>query len=68
MLTLKKVNQELKNLGSQEILVKGKDYYYFAEGNSCFWQSCSIMVMRLNDLSLEEWIHEWKYLSRNQGI
>lgn len=65
MLTLKKVNQELKNLGALEILVKGKDYYYFTEGNAYAWEGCSVMVMRLNDLSLQEWIAEWKEFNKD---
>lgn len=66
MLTLKKVNQELKALGAEEVLVKGEGYFYFSEGNSTDWQSSSVMVMTLNQLSLDEWIEEWKSLSSNQ--
>ena len=40
MLTLKKVNKALQELGAQEILVKGEDYYYFIEGNSYDWEDC----------------------------
>lgn len=54
MLTLKKVNKILKDLGSQENLVKGKDYYYFVDGNSYNWETSSVMVMRLNDLSRKQ--------------
>lgn len=64
MLTLKKVNKALQELGAQEILVKGEGYYYFIEGNSYSWETSSVMVMTLNELSLEEWIAEWKSLSK----
>lgn len=66
MLTLKKVNKALEELGAKEILVKGEDYYYFTEGNSYSWDTASVMVMKLNDLSLEEWIAEWKSLRYNK--
>ena len=65
MLTLKKVNKALQELGAQEILVKGEDYYYFIEGNSYYWETSSVIIMTLNELSLEEWIAEWKSLSGN---
>lgn len=65
MITLKKVNKTLQELGAQEILVKGEGYYYFTEGNSYNWETSSVMVMSLNELSLQEWIAEWKSLSGN---
>ena len=67
MLTLKKINKALQDLGSQEILVKGEGYYYFIEGNSYDWNTSYVMVMTLNELSLEEWIAEWKALSSNNS-
>jgi hypothetical protein len=62
MLTLKRVNKAIKELGGEEVLVKGDGYYYFWEGTAPDWKSSSVMVCRLNQLTLEQWIEEYKSL------
>jgi len=55
MLTMKKVNKALEPLGLT--LWKGEGYFYFlhTETDHCVYDS-SEYVLRLNHLSLEQWI------------
>lgn len=57
-LTLKTVNRALAALGYDERLQKAKDYFYFAEGESSNWPETMVLVCRLNDLTLTDWLHE----------
>lgn len=61
MLTLKRVNKALEAAGIPERLVKGRGYYYFVEGAAAGWPCSSILVYKLNCLTLEQWIrhHAW---------
>jgi hypothetical protein len=65
MLTLNTVNKALKKLGANEQLAKGKDYYYFYDGNTPSWSSTAVYVTRLNDLPLERWIEEWQSMNQD---
>lgn len=65
MLTIKQVNKAIKELGGNEVLVKGEGYYYFDEGGASTWYSTMVCVNALNRLTLEQWIEEWKYLKTN---
>ncbi len=56
------VNAELKRLGFEERLVRGRGYYYFCEGNAHMWPSCSIHVYQANSMTLEQWIEEYHSL------
>jgi hypothetical protein len=62
MLTLKTVNKKLKDLGYDVELVKGEDYFYFCGPSIDLRQSTSVMVYRLNQLSLDQWIDELKFI------
>lgn len=57
-LTLAAVNKALAAAGFNERLYKGAGYHYFCDGNSHFWSDTSVMVTRLNDLPLSEWLAE----------
>jgi hypothetical protein len=61
-LTLKAVNAALAAAGAKEVLVQGKGYLYFAEGDADCWREVSVGVPRLNHLSLEQWIAAWRRL------
>lgn len=51
------VNKALAAAGYNERLVKGKDYWYFVDGDSHRWYSRSVGgVYRLNQLTVEQWI------------
>lgn len=62
-ITCATVNKFLRSKGIGEVLVKGKDYMYFSEGDSSNWFSTSVYVISANDLSLEQWLLEYKHLS-----
>lgn len=55
MLTLKKVNQNLKHLNIE--LVKGNGYFYFVSDIYMFGDSM-VLVNTLNSYTLEGWIEE----------
>lgn len=62
-ITLKQVNEALKNAGVGAELVKGKDYFYFVSLNGSespeLWQNgTSVYVPKLNDLNIDEWVRE----------
>lgn len=61
-LTLKAVNKALAEAGAAETLVQAKDYFYFADGEAERWPETMVVVCRLNDLTLTEWIARWKAL------
>lgn len=56
MLTLKKVNAELRANGITAELLKGKDVYYLDGAQVQNAYSDVIAVYRLNHLTLEEWV------------
>lgn len=59
MLTTKKI---LKEIGCENLdLVRGEGYFYFVYDefpNREIYDTRSVFVFRLNDLSLESWIYE----------
>lgn len=59
-LTLARVNKEIAAKGGSEFLVKGNGYFYFCEGNASKWKDTMVMVTRLNELTVEEWVKEWQ--------
>lgn len=61
--TLNKVTEAIRALGGAEELVKGNGYFYFAGGNTGSWYSTSVYTYRLSDLTLDQWIDEYKTLS-----
>jgi hypothetical protein len=59
MLTISKVNNEIRAITSQYIeLVKGEGYYYFVYDNGSRYSTASVYVNTLNQLPLETWLHE----------
>ena len=62
---LRSINNALAVRGVKERLFKGKGYFYFSEGNSERWRSTSVDVYRLNALTLDQWLNQWKELSGN---
>lgn len=41
-------------------LVRGKGYFYFVGGNTPLWYDTSVYVFHLDELSLEDWLKEYK--------
>ena len=60
--TRKMVNDALRALGHDESLREGDGYFYFGGGRAMHWLSSSVMVKRLNDLALEQWLAEFDRL------
>lgn len=59
MLTISKVNNEIRAITSQYIeLVKGEGYYYFVYDNGRRYSTASVYVNTLNQLPLETWLYE----------
>lgn len=61
-LTCATINKELKKLGYAERLVKGSGYMYFMEGDANGWKQTAVYVTSANDLSLEQWLFEYRSL------
>ncbi|WP_338924611.1 hypothetical protein V0M98_33890 (plasmid) [Pseudomonas silesiensis] len=59
-LTFASVNEALAKIGAKEQLVKGNGYLYFTGGGAASWPSCSVMVPRLSDYTLEQWLTVWR--------
>lgn len=60
MLTLNKVNKALKEIGAEEILVRGEGYLYFTEGESHLWPETIVRgAFLLNSMSLKQWIDSY---------
>lgn len=62
---LRTVNNALSIRGVKERLVKGRGYFYFAEGDAASWHQAGVYVATLNQLSLGQWLDQWKELSGN---
>ena len=62
MINLNTVNITLKKLGAAETLVKGEGYFYFIDGQAAEWETSSVYVYKVNDLTLDQWIEEYRTL------
>ena len=60
--TRKMVNDALRARGRDESLREGDGYFYFGGGQAVDWLSSSVMVRRLSDLTLEQWLKEFDSL------
>ena len=64
--TLRRVNEALdKEFGAGQVeLVRGDAYHYFAGPLVDPWGETSVMVNRLNILTVEQWVNEAKERNR----
>tara|TARA_Y100001973_G_scaffold98941_1_gene157230 strand:+ start:6631 stop:6858 length:228 start_codon:yes stop_codon:yes gene_type:complete len=69
MLTLKRVNKRLSQLGLNVELVKGDGYFYCIGDDVEGAYSTSIFTYRLNDLDMERWVSEVRSIieSKNES-
>lgn len=58
MLTLKRINKEIKNIGFDCELVKGEGYFYFFGKDFELIKDSCVYVNSLNQLSTEQWLFE----------
>jgi hypothetical protein len=61
-ITRKMVNDALRARGRDESLREGEGYFYFGGGDAVNWLSSSVMVKRISDLTLEQWLKEFDSL------
>lgn len=61
MLTLNKLNNIFAKDNAYIYLNKGKDYFYFIYWDANLQKHCSksIMVSKINDLTLDQWMQEY---------
>lgn len=58
MLTIKAVNKVIAARGIKAEIVQGKDYLWFYGDDVELAHSTSVMVVRLNQLTIEQWMSE----------
>lgn len=58
------VNRALKAAGAAEKLTRGRDYYYFRDGQASAWPSTSVYVSRADDLTIDQWLNEHSELKK----
>lgn len=61
--TVAAVNRRLKAEGHEERLTRGNGYYYFRGGTTGSWMSTSVYVFRSDDLTVDEWMAEYRELA-----
>lgn len=61
--TVKAVNKKLKELGAKEILISGKNGFYFTGGLSRNWPESGVYMSRIGDISVDEWVEVYYHLS-----
>lgn len=67
--TRKMVNDALRARGRDESLREGEGYFYFGGGEAVNWLSSSVMVKRISDLTLEQWLKEFdSLLDRDKNV
>lgn len=59
-ITTKAVNKALVANGINAEIVRGEGYWYFSGEGTGTWKSTSVYTMRLNDLSVHEWVEQAK--------
>jgi hypothetical protein len=58
--TRKMVNDALRARGRDESLYPGDGYFFFGGGDAVHWLSSSVMVKRISDLTLEQWLAKFE--------
>ena len=66
--TRKMVNDALRARGRDESLREGNGYFYFGGGEAVNWLSSSVMVKRISDLTLDQWLSEFDKLLERARI
>jgi hypothetical protein len=60
--TAKAVNDALRARGRDESLRRGNGYFYFGGGKAVHWLSSSVMVSKLSDLTVKDWMKKFDTL------
>jgi hypothetical protein len=56
------VNAAIRASDGAETLTRGRDYYYFRGGDSARWPQTAVYVSRVDALTVNEWVQEWRVL------
>ena len=64
--TRKIVNDALRARGRDESLREGDGYFYFGGGEAVNWLSSTVMVKRISDLTLDQWLQEFDELRERE--
>jgi hypothetical protein len=56
------VNDALRARGRDESLYPGEGYFFFGGSDAVHWLSSSVMVKRISDLTLEQWLAKFDEL------
>jgi hypothetical protein len=68
-LTVKAINDALARQGYKARLEKAAGYFYFWTGDAAEWLERTVRVRNVNDLTLQEWLNEFRRLkSLNEQI
>jgi hypothetical protein len=65
--TRKMVNDALRARGRDESLYSGDGYFYFGGGDTVNWLSSSVMVRKISDLTLEQWLGKFDELLNREN-
>lgn len=60
--TRKMINDALRARGRDESLYPGEGYFFFGGGEAVHWLSSNVMVKKISDLSLDEWLAKFDEL------
>ena len=66
-ITLKAVNEELARNGFKATLAKGDGYFCFTSGEAADWLESTVRVPTLSNLSLADWVGEFRRLRDLNG-
>lgn len=58
MLTLRQINDAIRDRGIRAVLMKGRGYFYFSGPDVELASSTSVWVYQLNELTLPQWMAE----------
>ena len=58
MLTLRQINDAIRDRGIRAVLMKGRGYFYFTGPAVELASSTSVWVYQLNELTLPQWMAE----------
>lgn len=58
MLTLRQINDAIRDRGIRAVLMKGRGYFYFSGQAVELASSTSVLAYQLNELTLSQWLAE----------
>lgn len=56
------INDALRARGRDESLYPGDGYFFFGGGDAVHWLSSSVMVKKISDLTIDQWLAKFDEL------